>query len=257
MSQIEEKKQMTQANFIRLDKISSSYFIKAETLFRTFLFMHEAAKHINNEATPNIKQAWENLDKTLKKNPSFSQKNNNHHDAINNYIPTLCFSTLVSAFEDYITEIAGLMLALKPEKLDKVKLEYNTYKRLSSDELLDHLIAEAITSITFSSANEYINKICKLTEINKKDNESLIKAFVEIKARRDTGVHNNWVKDKRYEQKISEINIPSPKDKILTPNLSYFTHAYDTCGDLVKVISNNISTNILKEKEILPTIQKK
>ncbi|HBZ7693681.1 hypothetical protein [Klebsiella pneumoniae] len=243
---------MIQSNYIHLDKISSSYFIKADTLFRTLIFMHESAIHINNQATPNIKKAWGDLESILKKNPSYTPNNGNHHDVINHYIPTLCFSTLVSAFEDYITEIARLMFSLKPEHLDKVKLDYKTYKNLPPDEIIDYLTTEAIASITFSSANEYINKICKLTEISKKDNEALIKSFIEIKARRDIGVHNNWVKDRRYEQKLSEVNIAPSEKTILTPDLSYFTHAFNTCGALVKIISNNISTNVLKEKALFP-----
>ncbi|HCB0108133.1 TPA: hypothetical protein MYL85_003903 [Klebsiella pneumoniae] len=241
---------MHSAFYTSLVKISSSYFIKADTLFRTIIFQNIAISHANQKVNPELHAAYIQLESFLEENsPEISDKGI-RHDLVSKHMPSLWFSSLVSAFEDYIIEISKLIFKLRPENLDKVKCDYGVFKSLSEDELFDHLVNEGVASLTFGSPKEYINKLCKLIQIEKKTIEPYLKQYIEIKARRDTGVHNNWIKDSRYERKLAEVGLQPDAKNYLTPDLNYFRHSFDLCGKLVKLISNNISTELLKEQEI-------
>lgn len=126
---------------------------------------------------------------------------------------------------------------------------------MNADGLMDYLIAEKISSLTFGSAREYINKLCKLLNIQKKEIEHLIKPYIEMKARRDVGVHNNWMKDSRYQRRISELNIPDTGEEYLKPNLSYFSCTHNICGELVKVICNSVSVSVLNEDKLFQDVE--
>lgn len=241
---------MNSTSYICLNKISSSYFIKADTLFRTIVFQNVAISHANEKVNPELHSAYIKLESFLEKNsPEISDKGI-RHDLVSKHMPSLCFSSLVSAFEDYIIEIAKLIFKLRPENLDKVKCDYGVFKALSEDELFDHLVNEGVASLTFGSPKEYIKKFCKLIQIEKSAIEPYLKQYIEIKARRDTGVHNNWVKDSRYERKLAEVGLKPDTKIFLTPDLDYFRYSFDLCGKLVKLISNNISTELLNEQEM-------
>lgn len=241
---------MHSAPYTSLDEISSSYFIKADTLFRTIIFQNVAISHANEKMNPKLHAAYIQLESFLEKNsPEISDKGI-RHDLVSKHMPSLCFSSLVSAFEDYIIEIAKLIFKLRPENLDNVKYDYGAFKALSEDELFDHLVNEGVASLTFGSPKEYINKFCKLIQIEKKAIEPYLKKYIEIKARRDTGVHNNWIKDSRYERKLAEIGLQPDAKNYLTPDLDYFRYSFNLCGELVKLISNNISTELLNEQKI-------
>lgn len=238
---------MRSEHYNSLDKISSLYFIKASTLFKTIVFQNIAISHAIEDVNPKLYSAYKNLESFLEKHsPEVSDKGI-RHDLVEKHMPSLCFSSLVSAFEDYIIEITKLVFKLKPENLDKIKCDYGTYRSLSEEDLFDFLVNEGVSSLTFGSAKEYINKFCKTTCIDKKQIESLLKQYIEIKARRDTGVHNNWIKDARYERKLAEIGITPETSIYLTPSLDYFEYSFDLCGQLVKLISNNIATQLLNE----------
>lgn len=243
---------MDSENHKLLDKISSSFFIKADTLFRTISFQNVAIAHATKEGNPKLYDAYKNLESFLEKHTPEISQNGIRHDLVDKHMPSLCFSSLVSAFEDYIIEITRLVYKLKPENLDKIKCDYGTFKSSSTDELWDLLVTEGLASLTFGSAKEYINKFCKLTSIDKKIIEPKIKPYIEIKARRDTGVHNNWLKDSRYEKKLKEVGIQPDHKKNLTPDLDYFRYSFDVCGDLVKLISNSIALELLNERRIFP-----
>ncbi len=237
-------------NYLFLDKITSSYVIKADILFRTIIFQNIAISHANEETNPQLYEAYTNLECFLEKHsPEISDKGI-RHDLITKHMPSLCFSSLVSAFEDYIIEIMKLTFRINPEKLNKIKCDYGVFKSLSEDELFDYLVNEGVASLTFGSPKEYINKLCKLLCLDKKKIEHLLKQYIEIKARRDTGVHNNWVKDQRYEKKLLEAGISSEEKEYLIPDLDYFRYSFNLCGKLVKLISNNFSTQILKEQKL-------
>ncbi|HGD3425589.1 TPA: hypothetical protein ACI4DF_004302 [Enterobacter hormaechei] len=238
---------MHSEHYNSLDRISSLYFIKADALFRTIVFQNIAISHAIEDVNPKLYSAYKNLESFLEKySPEVSDKGI-RHDLVEKHMPSLCFSSLVSAFEDYIIEITKLIFILKPENLDKIKCDYGTYKSLSKEDLFDYLVNEGVSNLTFGSAKEYINKFCKTTCIDKKQIEPFLKQYIEIKARRDTGVHNNWIKDARYEKKLAEIGIKPNESCYLTPDLEYFRYAFNLCGELVKIISNNISTQLLDE----------
>ena len=244
---------MCSENYNSLNKITSLYFIKVDVLFRTITFQNIAISHAIEEVNPNLYSAYKSLESFLEEHsPEVSDKGI-RHDLVAKHMPSLCFSSLVSAFEDYIIEITKLTFKLKPENLDKIKCDYGTYRTLSEEDLFDYLVAEGVSSLTFGSAKEYINKFCKTACIDKKQIEPLLKQYIEIKARRDTGVHNNWIMDARYEKKLAEVGITPERNIYLTPDLDYFRYSYSLCGKLVKLISNNIATQLLNEPVLFET----
>lgn len=46
--------------------------------------------------------------------------------------------------------------------------------------------------------------------------------YIEMKARRDLGVHNGWIKNRVYEKKVSEVNHNFIKKGFLTISEDYF-----------------------------------
>ncbi|NQS87084.1 hypothetical protein ACRPHS_03625 [Pantoea allii] len=241
---------MRSDDFKKLDKIASSYFIKADTLFRTINFTNIALSLSQPETNPELFKAREALKEIVKNNSPIISEHGIHYDLVMKHIPSLCFSSLVSAFEDFIVEVADLILRKEPERLYNVKCEYGLFTTMNDEETINYLISEKTATLTFGSAREYTNKLCKLIDIDKRTIEHLIKPYIEIKARRDVGVHNNWVKDAKYRKKISELNIPDVSESFLKPDLDYFRHTYDTCGAMVKIIANNITSNLLNEGEM-------
>lgn len=242
---------MRSDDYRKLDKIASSYFQKTDILFRTIHFSNIAISHSSPTQNPELSKAFLNLKEIFEKTSPVISDKGIHHDLVMKHMSSLCFSSLVSAFEDFIIEVASIILRREPERLHNLKCEYRVFASLDQDSLTDYLITEKLASLTFGSAREYINKLCNLVCLEKRKVESLVKSFVEMKARRDVGVHNNWVMDERYLRKIAELNIAAPETNYLKPDLDYFSRTYNVCGDMVKIITNNISSTILHEGDIL------
>jgi hypothetical protein len=58
--------------------------------------------------------------------------------------------------------------------------------------------------------------------------------FVELKARRDVGLHANWQRSETYTRKLSEAGAQISSDKFLGITSSYFKEALIVADDLIQ-----------------------
>ncbi|MDT3250952.1 hypothetical protein QZQ97_08365 [Serratia sp. root2] len=243
---------MINSDFKQLDLITASYFDKATVLFNSIAFFHYSIHTCSTYEVHAQSLALSNLKKSLSK--SLEQKNSGELEAevLMRYMPSLCFFSLVSAFEDYMIEISMFILKKYPQKIAKETVDFKLVIELTKEEILEIKSKEYLNGIMYKKPKEYMNSICDLLGVDSGTIKEEFYKYIEIKARRDLGIHNQWMKNDIYIRKLGEVGMPDNSDIYMAPNLEYFNMACRVCGDLVRNISNGISTKVLKCKPIMP-----
>lgn len=153
------------------------------------------------------------------------------------YFSSLLLVNIVSEVEYYISNVVGTVLRLYPEKMSSHTFKLADVLRASTkDELIERAANIVMNNIMYQKPSEYLNDICELLSIDAKKIESDWSIYVEIKARRDLGVHNNWIVNEIYSRKVSEIGLPNVSkvgDRLIA-DFDYLQKSSTTCYELVK-----------------------
>lgn len=129
------------------------------------------------------------------------------------YVNKGIFAYILAIFEGAISECVERYLFAFPEKLPKVKVDFDRYKHelLGADfgyELTAHLIREYLSDSSYGNSAQLIEKYCELLEVS--NFAPLFNQLLrEKKARRNALIHNNLKVDLKYIQTSGS----DPRDK--------------------------------------------
>jgi hypothetical protein len=143
-------------------------------------------------------KAFENLKTTLK----------GHDTDIPKYFTSILFLDFISSTEIFLIEIAQAVILKNPKKLGDTKFSLSEIlDSLSKEDLISKASSMYMNKMMYKKPKEYLNDLCQTLSIDKQPLVPLWNNYVEAKARRDLGVHNNWKCNETYIRKITEIGI--------------------------------------------------
>lgn len=154
-----------------------------------------------------------------------SNKNDNNYL---DYVRSLHFLQLISETENYFFHTLRLIIKKYPYKISDINISLSEILSYSAvDEIVDRAIYKYLNNIFYKRPNEYKSELIKIfsCEINYLD--KYWTNFVEMKARRDLGIHNNWRVNETYLRKIQEVGLTVnvKTDDIMSPPFEYFIDA--------------------------------
>jgi len=227
---------------VKLESIVINYFKKSTYLFKAITFHNKAIIYANQNPDSELKNSLDDLRTLLLENYN--------NDFIDRHMPALCFSALVSAYEEFIIELLALTLKTYPQKISTEQIDFKKVLELSKDELIEFKAKEFINQIMYKSPKDYLKSLSNLLSIDSNLLKNDFNKYIEIKARRDLGVHNNWVKNEIYIRKVKDANLEVENEDILLPTFNYYRSAYETCTSLVTKITNSSCNSLFKVDKI-------
>lgn len=169
-----------------------------------------------------------------------------HSKKVANYIRSQLFISLMSELEDFLSQTATLILLAYPCQIDK-KYGVDEVVKLDNIEGLisDAVEAEVLKIFAAKKPLQYIKDIERIFKVNQTMADGLKSVwfeYIEMKARRDVGVHNGWRRSNQYDKKIAEVGLSVPNETFLGVDWEYFRKALDTAIDIIAKC--NVSCNL-------------
>jgi len=153
------------------------------------------------------------------------------------------FVAMVATLEDFLSQVLAAALAAYPEKVGKLPIQVSDLLVAAS---LETALAKAIDArlveLFYASPLKYRQALEEYLSMPDSVLEAEWPAYVEIKARRDIGVHANWRKNELYVQKVSEAKGAVGASLFLGVNATYFSSAEALSRRLVSAIETHCST---------------
>ena len=174
-----------------------------------------------------IPEEFEHLD------PNPTLKNEDRR--VQPYIRSQLFIALVAELEDYFSSLLIRVLEAYP---DKMRDRPTTLSEVLALGTIEALIAEAakteINGLFYKKPLEYRKRIEQILMMPSSVLEPRWLQFVELKARRDVGLHSNWQRNETYTRKLSEAGVSIGSDTFLGITRSYFKDALIVADDLIQ-----------------------
>jgi len=147
--------------------------------------------------------------------------------------------TLVSEVEHFLGSAVAAALRLYPEKMGSQTVKLADVLSVSSkEEIIDRAARGVMNALMYEKPLDYLKNLANILSIDEAKFEKLWPVFVELKARRDVGVHNNWNANEIYIRKIREAGTfgTCSVGEHLIPNFAYLLTAMDSCKALVEAM---------------------
>jgi hypothetical protein len=156
---------------------------------------------------------------------------------------------LVSEVENFFAAAISAALRMYPEKMGSQSFKLTEIiSANSTDELIDRAANAALYGLMYEKPLDYIKSLASILSIETESLGQYWPAFVELKARRDLGVHGNWVVNETYLRKLREAKITSTHvagDRVI-PDFSYLSEALKSCQKLVDAMANLLGEKWIK-----------
>lgn len=156
------------------------------------------------------------------------------------FIRSQQFVAMVAAIEDFLSQVLTVALEAYPEKIGSESLLVSDLLAAST---LEAAIARAIdrklNELFYASPLKYREAIESYLSMPRTSLDNHWPSFVEMKARRDIGVHANWRKNDRYVAKVTEAKGTVDPASFLGVSAEYFSNAQSNARQLITVISEH------------------
>lgn len=196
---------------------------------RIFLMM---AQHVALKEQPDLALLLEKMDKGYA-----SQSLGVNFET---YFAAQFIINLVSEVEHFLGSAVAAALRLHPEKIGGQTFKLTEIiSATSTDELVDRAAKAKLNELMYEKPLDYIKKLSEILSVDAVKLEDHWPAFVELKARRDLGVHSNWMVNEIYLRKLKEAKITTDAkvgDSVI-PDFKYLTQAIDDAGYLAETLA--------------------
>ncbi len=165
------------------------------------------------------------------------------------YFASHLTSFMVSEMEHFFSGAVSAALKLHPEKMGTHTFKLTEILSSSSNqELIDRAASSVLNKIMYEKPLDYLKSLTNILSIDIEKIAPIWPKYIELKARRDIGVHGNWIVNEIYLRKISEAKLAvscSEGDRII-PDFIYLEEAMSLCTELAKVFSGALAEKWVK-----------
>jgi len=128
------------------------------------------------------------------------------------YLRSNTFFSVVSALELFLQELVQSVIAEYPKKVGITQFTLSDILDAASpDELLIKAGDLYLNKVMYKKPVEYLRDITDLLSVDRTALADVWPIFVEAKARRDVGIHNEWICNGTYVRKVQEVGIEVPR----------------------------------------------
>jgi hypothetical protein len=149
--------------------------------------------------------------------------------------------SLVSEVEHFFGNAVATALRLYPGKMGSQTFRLSEIlSATTTDELVDRAASSVMHELMYEKPLDYLSGLCEILSIKKDSLSQPWLRFVEIKARRDLGVHNNWVANQIYLRKIKEAqhtDLPALGVRLI-PDFAYLQTAMNSTDELIRTMAD-------------------
>lgn len=203
-------------------------FLQGQVALRKALNFLEVSRTVATSGLPPLSDLLQSLDS--------SPESRQAQVSFETLFSAALFVNLISEVEHFFVSCAATAIRLYPGKVGSETFRLSDVLAASStDELVERAADRALQALMYEKPADYLSSLCEIVSIDKKHLLDIWPSFVEMKARRDLGVHNNWVANEIYLRKLKEIsftNFPSIGLRLI-PDFAYLEASIKTCDRLV------------------------
>ena len=214
-------------NEIRVNELTIRYHQKTAAIFQSILLILESLRAA--EIVPELQNTIEAFEKYLPMN----------NLTVEQHFSGMFLISVISETELYFVDLIKEVVSVYPHKLANHSLRLSDALDLSRDQIILKASETFLNKIMYKKPSEYLSSVGEILSIETEDLIEPWKAFVEAKARRDTGVHNGWLANEIYKRKLSEVGIEAV-DGSIVPNFAYLKEVIKDCDQLVKSIREKV-----------------
>ncbi|MCC4610742.1 hypothetical protein LL963_01290 [Xanthomonas campestris pv. esculenti] len=159
------------------------------------------------------------------------------------YFRSLLFLDLISEVELYFSAVIREVLLEHPKKLGNTQLKLSEVVDASSiDELIGRAADEFLYKLLYKRPGEYLTGMCAILSIDEASLTAYWPVYVEAKARRDLGTHNDWKCNDTYLRKLGEAGIESSAavGESLHPVDGYFDKVLEEMVAMIDALADAI-----------------
>jgi hypothetical protein len=174
-----------------------------------------------------------------------------HEMSASEYFRSVLFVDLISSTEVYFSELIKAVVAEHPQKLGRTQFELKDIIEAGAmSDLIQRAADEYIYKLMYEKPEDYLAKICDTLSIDPEIIKPLWPSYIEAKARRDVGVHNNWICNKTYLKKLASQKSPTnakeginltPKDRHYCGQVS--DNILEICRKMMTAVIEKYCTN--------------
>jgi hypothetical protein len=208
-------------------------FLQAQVALRKALQFLTASRAVAKSGVPPLSDLLQSLDS--------SPESRQAQVSFETLFSATLFVNLISEVEHFFVSSAATAIRLHPGKVGSETFRLSDVLAVSStDELVERAADRALQALMYEKPADYLSGLCEIVSIEKTHLLEIWLSFVEMKARRDLGVHNNWVTNGIYLRKLREIGFDDyPFIGVrLIPNFAYLEASIETCHRLVGKMAN-------------------
>jgi hypothetical protein len=150
------------------------------------------------------------------------------------------FIILVSEFEGFLVDVMKSIFRKHPKKLGSETFKLSEILELQDLDAVAEVAADRfLNAVMYKKANEYRKA---LVEVISADDDFLNEKwprYVECKARRDIGIHNDWIINDTYKRKVQEVGLVVSTIGYFPPSNEYFWEALQLLAELANDIAEH------------------
>jgi hypothetical protein len=155
------------------------------------------------------------------------------------YVRSQLFIALVAEIEDFLGSLLRLIILGYPKKIADKFIPIDRLVDLGVAGALEEAIDSTVHELFYAKPQQYRNTVLRFLSGDSELVANFWPAYVELKARRDVGVHGDWRCNEIYEKKVSEVGLPMPTEEFLGISDAYFRHALEVGEQMTKTLSDH------------------
>jgi hypothetical protein len=163
------------------------------------------------------------------------------------YYRALLFTDLISGMEIFFAELLRAILIKYPHKVGSSKIELkDLIDGMSLNAIIERKADEEIYQLMYEKPEDYLKKICKMLSLDEGKLLPFWPHYIEAKARRDLGVHNEWICNDTYLRKTAKHLFPfeaNINDNLMPLDVNYCT----SVGHNLLYIAEHIAVMMLEK----------
>lgn len=166
---------------------------------------------------------------------------NSPNDRVLPFLRGQLFIALIANIEDYYTQVMKCILYAFPKKIQLDKIESKEILgKTNYNEVLEVLISKYLTQLFYESPKNYRKSIEKILSLNSETLEKYWSNYIEMKATRDIGLHNNWKVNLIYLHKADSLARKTEINSFLPVTIDYFDRSINILKDMVSETEKSI-----------------
>jgi hypothetical protein len=208
---------------------------RIQCIYRCVNLNLEVIKFTLQSALKGNNDIYEKIHKISDLASSAFGSNDDKFERYHSFVVSHYFITLISEFEGFLVDFLRVVVKNHPPKIGNISLKLSEVAECENlDQVIEIGVNKFLNDLVYKKPRDYVEAINDILSTNQSSElDDLWRKFIELKARRDLGVHNDWKSNETYFRKVTEIGGTPSKGEFLAPDNDYFVEAVQVVHDLM------------------------